>query len=434
MDLVLILVLLFLSGFFSGSESALFSIRWWRIDHLRQNGGSAGRLLAELMDHPGSLLMTILIGNTIVNAASSAIFEHWMEQRIPDHALTAAIVIMTIVILIFGEITPKTIALLTPEKIGLFVAHPLKILTWAVWPIRMLIDKTSVKVAQKFRLSNINPIKTDFFALVDEGYQAGVLTQTERQFMTRIMKMNTMTAAEVMVPRMEMVALPDTITFEQAVEAVLKHGYKRIPLYSVSIDNITGIIYALDLLGGKLNPTLKRSPKLLSHSPIFVPSHINLKQLSREFSEKKRHLAIVLDEYGGTAGMVTHDDLLFAIFGSIEPKAGDRWMLKKNDQGGLLVDARIPWPSLCRLIGIRSKNVQFRTLNGFLIDYFGQVPESGQTMIMPEFDQDENRKWKVTIGQTASQRILNVLLDPILPEDSEISTSENAPGKEQGYS
>ena len=425
MDLTIILALLFLSGFFSGTESALFSIRWWRIDHLRHKGGSAGKALAEVMDHPGALLMTILIGNTIVNVASSAIFEHWIEKKLSHHALAAAIGIMTFVILIFGEITPKTIALLIPEKIGLLVARPIKILTWIAWPIRLLIDKISVKYAQKFRLLNTRPSKTDFFTLVEDGFQAGVLTQAENQFMTRIMKMNTMTVSDVMVPRTEMVALPDTITFDQAVEAVLKHGYKRIPLYSVSIDNITGIIYALDLLGGKLNPVLKRSPKQLSQSPIFVPSHINLKQLSREFAEKKRHLAIVLDEYGGTAGMVTHDDLLFAIFGSIEQKAGDRWILKKTDQGGLLVDTRIAWSSLCGLIGICSENVQFRTLNGFLTDYFGHVPDSGQTMILPE--NDPNKQWKVTIGQTVPQRILNVFLDPI---QSENNRTENISLKE----
>lgn len=413
MDVTAILILLFLSGFFSGSESALFSIHWWRINYLRQNGGPAGKRMAALMDHPGSVLMTILVGNTIVNVASSAIFEHWLEKNLPQHPLFVAIGVMTVIILVFGEITPKTIAVLMPEKIGLLVAPSIKILSLAVSPVRIMVETFSGTLAQKLRISRTSPIKTDFFTLVDEGLQAGVLTRAEQQFMTRILEMNSVEVSDVMVPRTEMVALPDSITFDQAVDAVLKHGYKRIPLYNTSIDNVTGIIYALDLLGGKLNPALRRSPKSLSHPPVFVPSHINLKQLAREFAERKRHLAIVLDEYGGTAGMVTHDDLLLAVFGSSDQSDGDRWVLKTVPGGGLRIDARITWPGLCRLIGVCERDVSFRTLNGFLMDYFGRVPTPGKTMILSSREWGGDSDWKVTIGDTGLQRILDVYLEPV---------------------
>jgi putative hemolysin len=413
MDVTAILILLFLSSFFSGSESALFSIHWWRINYLRQHGGPGGKRLAALMDHPGSVLMTILMGNTIVNVASSALFEHWLEKNLPQHALFVAIGVMTVIILVFCEITPKTIAVLIPEKIGLFVTPPIKILSLAVSPVRILIEKFSGTLAQKLRISRTSPIKTDFFTLVDEGRQAGVLTRTEQQFMTRILEMNSVQISDVMIPRTEMVALPDTITFDQAIDAFLKHGFKRIPLYNTSIDNVTGIIYALDLLGGKLNPALRRSPKSLSQPPVFVPSHISLKQLSREFTERKRHLAIVLDEYGGTAGMVTHDDLLLAVFGSSDQNDSEKWVLKKTPGGGLRIDARITWQILCGLIGMCVRDVPFRTLNGFLMDYFGCVPAPGMTMILSGRDGGGDIDWKVTIGDTAPQRILDVYLEPV---------------------
>jgi putative hemolysin len=413
MDILTVIILLLLSGFFSGSESALFSIRWWRVNHLRSGKIRNGKRLADILDHPGSLLMTVLLGNTVVNVASSAIFEHWLEQHYPEHALFIAIAVMSVVVLIFCEITPKTIAILKPEKFGLMVARPIQFLMIAMLPFRYVADKLSVSLTDKLRPRSNEPITTDFAALVNEGRKTEVLTDMEHNVMKRILKMGDIQVMDVMVPRTEIMALPESVSFEHAVEAVVQSNYKRIPLYRHSLDNITGILYAKDLLGGKVNPVLKRAPKAIARPPVFVPGHITLKHLSSEFANRKRHMAIVLDEYGGTAGMVTHDDLLKTIFGISGDDSGDIFVMEKHPNGEICVDARIDLSELSELTFVDLSHTPFRTLNGFLLDSFGRIPDAGESMLLTRTPEDSTVLWEIIVEKSAANRIQTVRLRPV---------------------
>lgn len=424
MDIPLVLILLLLSGFFSGSESALFSIRWWRVNFLRTRGDRNGRRLAELLDHPGSLLMTVLLGNTVVNVAASAVFEHWLEQHYPEQALFLAIVVMTAIILVFCEITPKTVAVLKPEKFGLLAATPIRLLIKGLFPARFIADKLSVSLSDKLKPQATKTGASDFLTLVDEGRKADVLTETEYDFMTRILEIGETQVTDVMVPRTEIIALPDSIDFDHAVDAVVYYNFKRIPLYGDTRDNITGILYAKDLLGGKMNPVLKRPPKVLARSPLFVPGHITLKQLSHEFTDKKRHMAIVLDEYGGTAGMITHDDLLQSMFGITDANDKDGFVLERLSNGEILIDARVDLPKLAEIIATALNNSSSRTLNGYLLDYFGRIPEPGESMIVTG-KSETGPDWKITIETAAANKVQTVRLTPLTPEQHHHETDSN---------
>ena len=414
MDWPLIVSLFCMSAFFSGSESALFSIRWWRIIFLKHNGGKPGRRLAELMEHPGSLLMTILLGNTVVNIAISSLFEHSMERYFPDNALLMSIGIVTPIVMILGEITPKTLALQKPEQIGLRVAPMIRWLTVVMRPVRWIAEKVSGSSIETLRRTAVARGSADFLSLADEGRQAGILSSSEHHILTRILEMKTIPVTDVMVPRTEMIALPDTIEFDAAVQAIRHYNFRRVPLFHESLDNIVGILYAKDLLGGWLNPVLKRSPRMLARSPVFVPSHITLKQLSLELVKRKRHLAIVLDEYGGTAGMITHDDILNTVFHLTGPGRKQDLLIRKMQGGGWRADARIGWSRICRLIGMSACESTFRTLNGFLMDHFGRIPATGETMTLDGGTDRAGGKrlWRITIEEAEPTRILTVTVTP----------------------
>ncbi len=269
-----------------------------------------------------------------------------------------------------------------PEKIALRVAPAIGWLSMIILPVRLLAERLSLTMTRSFQSSPGMAGKHDFMTMVNEGQQAGILTSNEHHVMTRIIGMQNTPVTDVMIPRTDMIALPDNIDFDEAVQAILRYDFQRIPLFKQSIDNIVGILYAKDLLSGWLNPVLRRSPRALARPPVFVPSHITLKQLSHELGERKRHLAIVLDEYGGTAGMITHNDVLRSIFHIPDPDIGSDVGITGLTEGGWEVDAKLAWKKVCRLLELPDQPVPFRTLNGFLLDHFGRVPAAGEYMVI----------------------------------------------------
>ncbi len=414
MDLVIVCILLGLSAFFSGSESAMFSLRWWRINTLRHEGGVPGRILAGLMDRPRALLITILLGNTLVNVAASSLTEHRLERLLPDQGLWIAIAVMTVILLIFGEITPKTLAIRSPERLAVGAARPIRWFSILIYPIRILLEKLSDALMPSRGSHGAHKNRMDFMTLVNESYRADILDETEHTVVTRILQMEDVTITDIMVPRTDIMALPDNIDFDEAVRTMLAYDFRRVPLYHDDLDNIVGILYAKDLLGGWLNPVLRRPPRILARTPFYVPGFINLKQLSHELTQQKCHIAIVLDEYGGTAGLVTHDDILRTIFAPGRRDDVDANILETLPDGGWIVEARITWNVLRRLLNEMPENLSFRTLNGFLLDRFGRVPESGQTIDLPEGGPP---KWRFEIESTEPIRILTVRIRPVTSED-----------------
>lgn len=404
MDWLLISLFLCLSAFFSGSESAIFSIRWWRINYLRHKAGVSGQILADIMERPRAVLITILLGNTLVNVAASSLTEHQLEILFPGQGLLLAIVAMTIVLLVVGEITPKTLAIRRPERIALVAARPIRWLSQLIYPVRIVLEWLSDAITRRSDENAAGKRRIDFLTLINESRRAEIINESEHSMLTQIMQLNSVSIHDVMIPRTDIIALPDTLDFDEAVEAMLKTDFRRVPIYHESLDNIVGILYAKDLLGGWLNPVLRRAPKTMARNPFYVPGFINLKKLSAELRENRCHLAIVLDEYGGTAGLVTHDDILRAIFA----RSGD---LSKNVkvintfETGWDVDSRITWEDLTHLMKLAPKKHEFRTLNGSLLDRFGRVPDPGETIDIELQTGHGVTTWKMEILDTEPIRI-----------------------------
>jgi len=377
---------------------------------LQYEAGVSGRILANLMKRPRAVLITILFGNTLVNVAASSLTERWLERLLPEQGLWVAIITMTIVLLVFGEITPKIIAVHYPEKIALMAARPVRFFSKIIFPVQIVLEKLSDILTPEYSAGKTGKGRIDFLALIDESYRENILKQSEYSVLKRILQMDSVVIADVMIPRTDIIALPDTIDFDEAVKAMLAFDFRRVPIYSGNLDNITGVLYAKDLLAGWLNPALRTSPKSLARSPFYVPGFISVKQLSNELSQKKCHLGIVLDEYGGTAGLVTHDDILRMIFKPDERDSEDANILQTLPDKSWVVNAKITCNVLEALLESEFDNLPFRTLNGYLLDQFGRIPEVGESADLHLKSGNTMKRWRLEILTIESLRIHTVLI------------------------
>lgn len=315
---VVLFVLLLLSGFFSGSETALIGIGRVKARSLLKRGVKGAETVQRLVNEPGALLTTVLIGNNIVNIAASAIATSIAMDYFGGYGVGIAIGVMTFLILTFCEIIPKTFALHHAERISIIVSKPLEILTFILRPVIKIssmltnaFEKISgLKMQQRMLLSE-EEVKT----MLDIGEEDGAIEEDEKEMMVGVLKLDYTVVKGVMTPKEDMVCLKANQSVDSAVELIKRHGYSRIPVFEGTKDNIVGILYAKDLLikANKRNIPLKE----LMKTPYFVPETKRVDDLLKEFRTGKFHIAIAVDEGGRTKGLVSLEDLLEEIVGSI---------------------------------------------------------------------------------------------------------------------
>ncbi len=395
----------------------MFSLRWWRLHYLRHRGDASGRHLAELLDRPRRLLIAILVGNTIVNVAASSIAERVVGENLPEQGVWIAIMAMTILLLLLGEVTPKTLAVQNPERVALLVARPLKLLCFIMSPLLYVFSKISAFTTRLGIRNQSHPKLhgiTDFMNLVAESVQAGIITAAERDVVSSIVAMADVPVSRVMVPRTQIIALPEDASYDEAVNTFLHHEIWRIPIYRESLDCIVGVLYAKDLITGQINPSQQKSPGLLAREPYFVPDCISVKQLYAAFRQQQILFAVILDEYGGTAGIVTHDDILHVLFHPVGEEKNDLdHAVECHPDGSFTVEASISLDELARLTGLRLESEAFRTLNGYLLDHFGMVPREGDSMQLRTDESGTLQQWVAIVQKTSFTQIECVRIQPV---------------------
>ncbi len=320
--LLLLFVLLLLSGFFSGSETALIGIGNIRARALLKRGVKGAETIDKLANEPEAILTTVLIGNNIVNVAAAAIATSIAIDFFGSYGVGIATGVMTLLILTFAEIMPKTIAVHHAERISILISKPLGILTSVFQP---LIKAVSVITAafekfldlklQRKRLMTEEEVES----MLDIGEEEGAIEEDEKEMMMGVLQLDEIVVKHVMIPKDDMVCLEVNKTVDSAVELIRKRGYSRIPVFKGSKDNIVGILYAKDLLI-KANANTKEanvSLKELMKTPLFVPETKRVDDLLTEFQHGKFHIAIVVDAAGRTKGLVSLEDLLEEIVGGI---------------------------------------------------------------------------------------------------------------------
>jgi len=319
--LFIIGILLIFSALFSGSETALFSLGRFKLQLLKDQG-RAGKI-PQLLADPRRLLITILLGNDLINICASAVAASLVITLWGDPYKWLSIMIMVPLLVIFGEIIPKTIAVNYSREFSLLVARPLSLFTRLVFLPRWLIDKIASLFLNLFRKKE-HPrhdaiTEDEFRTLIEVGKEEGVLEEAETELIHKVFGFGDTLISEVMIPKSRVFCLPFDLSHEKILEEVKRNRFSRVPIYKKSKDNMVGILYAKDLLtlGGGWDLKEEENWQKLVRQPYFIPLSKTTEQLFREFQEKRIHLAIVVDEYGKVAGLVTMEDLLEELFGEI---------------------------------------------------------------------------------------------------------------------
>ena len=405
-DLGLILLLILLNGFFVAAEIAFVTVRRTRLDELADEGDRRAARALRLLKDPGRFLAVIQVAITFLGALASAVAAvsivellatplsgvSWIGERAGALALLLVTLLVSIVSIVLGELIPKGFALANPDRIALAASGPISLFAKIVSPLVALLVLLTKAISKPF---GIDPTRTpelsaaEIRLIVEQGSQQGVLEAEEEQMISAVMSLSDSKLHEVMVPRIDIVAIDQEASFDEAVEVVLKEGHSRTPLYRESVDHIVGILYAKDLLrliaAGGPRPRLRD----IMRPALFVPESQSVDDLLHELQRRKVHMAVVLDEYGGTAGLVTIEDLLEEIVGEIQDEFDEEEPMKVEiGPGEVILDGRADIDDLTELVEPALEledDEEYDTLGGFVYHRIGRVPVVGDAVVIEPF-------------------------------------------------
>ncbi len=378
-----------LSGFFSASETAFISISELDRKKLNQQKDPASRRLLRIIDSPREYLITVLMCNEIVNVMASFFAASIVYALFPNKAWWVLSLISTLsiasILLIFGEIVPKSLAIKFPIKVSLVVIEPIHKLQKITAPLRFLFSYFSQKIAGWVPLktpASMHLIMEDEFkTLVNFSRREGILDEYERKLIHKVFEYGDKTVSDVMVPRTEISSIPIDIPFVALKKWFHENHWSRAPVYRESEDNIVGILVMRDLLGLSKVQIEKSGLHLENalRTPYFVPEAKKLDALFKEFKRKKIHMAIVVDEYGGVSGLVTMEDILEELFGEIKDEYDvDDWTHDKINDRHFRVSGQMELADFNVIVGVELTSEDTRTIGGYVFNLFGRLPQSGQ--------------------------------------------------------
>jgi putative hemolysin len=433
LQLVVIVLLTLFEAVFVAAEIALVTIRRTRIDQLSEEGNRNARRVKQLISQPGRFLAVTQIGLTFLGFLASAYaavnlttslekaFEGTGLPILSTSAAPLALIIVTLVLslftIVFGELVPKSLALAHTEAFALRLSGFIAVLLRVLGPLVAVLTAITTNVARMLGAGNQaqGVMSTqELSILVERGGEQGILEAEEEQMIQAVIELGDQRVHEVMVPRIAMVTLPASGTMEEAIDTVIEEGHSRIPVYEETIDEIIGILYAKDLL-----PFLKGSaserPALRSilRTPVFVPESMSVDDLLHEFQRRKVHLAIVLDEYGGTAGLVTIEDLLEEIVGEIQDEYDEEEpLIVRISDDEARIDGRADVDDLAELfdtnLGLEDAD-QYDTVGGLIYHRIGGVPKPGDQVVVGGLT--------LTVETTDGRRVGKVLVVRDRPDD-----------------
>ena len=380
--LLLIGILLVCSAFFSGSEAALFSLNTVQVERLRERGGVVGRLIAAMLQHPTNLIITFLVGNEIVNVALAVTTTSLALLLYGEGGEYMAIVATTIILLLCGEVTPKSLAVRYPERVSRLVAWPIQAFAYVITPLRWGLRKLVDAVMGAHAERPISLITTEEFkTMVEISEGEGIIDQRERHLIQRVFEFAGHRVSQIMTPRTDIFALEVSEALTTALPKIKDNRFSRIPVYEGTIDQIIGILYAKDLLPYSRHPELEVKLRDLLHPVFFVPESKRIDDLLREFQRNKVHMAIVVDEYGGVSGLVTMEDALEELVGEIVDEFDiEEIMYRQIDAETYVVSARLPLDEFNAKLGVSIPRGDADTIGGHVFHLFGKLPKRGEAV------------------------------------------------------
>jgi len=376
-------MLLLCSALLTGAEAAFFSLGRRRLKELAREESEEPGPLRPLLRQPNELLVTLLVGITVVNIAASALATSVARKIFGSAGLAVAIFGMIFLLPVFGEVLPMTLAVEHPRRFSAWVSRPVAWLSVLLWPIRVLLGGLTALtlrlVGSERRPGEPEISEEELRTLVDVGAREGVVDRTEREMIHKVFELEDTLVRTVMVPRPDMFCLDVRTPPAGLLDRLREQLHSRVPVFEESIDQIIGVLYTKDLL-----PYLRGLPpgfdlRAHLHPPYFVPESKRADALLREFQAKKIHLAIVVDEYGGTAGLVTLEDLLEELVGEIRDEFDEEErLIQRIDPRTFRVSGKLPIDELNAVAGLKIANESFDTVGGWVLDLFGRVPHKGE--------------------------------------------------------
>jgi magnesium and cobalt exporter, CNNM family len=439
-EILFIIALVAINGIFVAAEIALVSIRRSRVEQLVEEGRRGASRVRRLVNNPGRFLAVIQLGITFIGFLAAAFAGVSISDAISSFlqgfgiargtADAVGLVLVTLVLslytIVFGELVPKTLALAHPEGFALGLAAPVDILGRIFHPVVAILTWTTERIAGLFgaHVSNEVQISAEELRLiVERGGEQGILEAEEEQMINAVIELGDRRVHEVMIPRIDIAAIPATASFDEAISTFVEEGHSRVPVYEETVDEIVGILYAKDLL-----PFLRTSagprPELrtLLRTPVYIPESMTVDDLLHEFQRRKVHIAIVLDEYGGTAGLVTIEDLLEEIVGEIQDEYDtEEPMVVRLSDDEARVDGRASVDELGELFedGVNLEledEEEYDTVGGLIYHRIGGIPSPG--------DRVEVDGLILTVESTDGRRVGKVLVAKV-PNGGEPEADED---------
>ncbi|HSQ88128.1 hemolysin family protein [Romboutsia sp.] len=384
-QIIILVILLIGSGFFSASETALMSLSKIRIRYMKEEGIKGAKLVSNLIEDPNKLLSSILVGNNVVNIAATSISTSLFITLMGAQGVPIATAVMTVLVLIFGEITPKTIAANNSEKIAILVSKPIKLIIFIVAPIVWIFNIVTNVIFKLFGIQSkgVQPYITEeeLKTMVNVSHEEGVLEIEERQIINNVFQFGDMQAKEAMVQRLDMIAINSEDCYEQIIEMFKNEKLSRMPVYNDSIDDIIGILNIKDIIFLNNEEISKFDIKNYIRDPFFTYEFKKITQLLEEMKIEKSQMAIVVDEYGGTAGLITIEDLVEVIVGDIEDEFDEEEediIIIKEDE--YVVEGSIKISDVNEFIGVKLESEEFDSIGGFIIGHLRRLPEENEVI------------------------------------------------------
>lgn len=403
----LLVILLIGSGFFSASETALMSLSKIRIRHMQEEGIKGAKLVASLTEDPNKLLSSILIGNNVVNIAATSISTSLFLELFKGNGVAISTAVMTVLVLIFGEITPKTIAANSSEKVAIAVSKPIQLIIFILKPVVWVFNIVTGVIFKLFGVDNKNnqPYITEeeLKTMVNVGHEEGVLEIEEREIINNVFEFGDMQAKEAMIQRLDIIGIDVNESYENIIKTFRNEQFSRIPVYNESMDDIIGILNIKDIIFLSDEEISNFDIKKYLREPFFTYEFKKISQLLEEMKVSKSQMAIVLDEYGATSGLVTIEDLIEVIVGDIEDEYDDEveeiQVIKEDEY---IVEGSTKISDVNELIGINLESEEFDSIGGYIIGHLKRFPEQNEVIEVDSIkvcieSLDKNRIKKIRI-------------------------------------
>ena len=411
---VALVILVGFSAFFSASETAFSSLNQIRLKSRAEDGDSSAARVLAMAEQYDKLLSTILIGNNIVNIAAASIGTILFTQMLgAERGATMSTIVLTIIVLIFGEVTPKSLAKEMPEKVATAVSPFLVLLMALMTPLTWLFTQWKKLLGHFVHSGEADTItEGELMTMVSEAENDGELTDRESELIRSAIEFDDVEVEEILTPRVDVVAVEDDIPLEELAQTFAESGYSRLPVYHGTIDNIIGVVHEKDFYIARLKKATKIDDLVVP--TLYTTGSTQISQLLRTLREQHHHLAVVVDEYGGTEGIITLEDILEELVGEIWDEHDEvTENFRKQSDGSWLVSGSASVDDLYEELDLpEEEDIDSNTVNGLVQEKTCHLPKVGDRFTLGEYDG--------VVTRTAKRRVTEVRLTPAAPaEDAE---------------